>query len=177
MFARIAFLFLLSSLVNQNAHGPINPNSRFLHEQLRFGSRYESVVRFLLAKNRSVDEQSQNPFIRKEASTFLIAYTDTVFEKRVGISLTFSKEDSGLKSINLIFLAMDPKTRKPVVNGENAIESLWDSLSTHWGAPRTDKSIPLIAKKREWSLPSAEIQMTWLMSGSSILTVTYSSPR
>lgn len=161
-------LFLLQHSLSQ-----IVPHSRFFHERLTMGSDFGTVIDKLTAAKLTVQEQPANPFLKKDAATFTVFYLDTLFGKQVGVSLHFSKEDSVLSEIAVIFLGVDPKTGKVQADLDQSIDVLWDSLSTHWGPPSKDKSVPFVAKVREWLFSSAEIQMLRLRTGTSTLAVTY----
>ncbi|MBM4169238.1 MAG: hypothetical protein FJ215_08795 [Ignavibacteria bacterium] len=172
--SRFVFVFVL---LCEHSLSQMIPNSPFVHERLMLGSSFAAVRQQLLKANRALQEQSANPFLKKDAATFLVSYSDTIFGKRIGVSLAFTKMDSTLQSIMVMFLGIDPQTRKQVIDAEQAIKMLWDSLSTRWGQPTRNSSIPLVGKKREWLFPSAEVQLLHLTAGTSMLTVTYASPK
>jgi hypothetical protein len=169
---KLVTLFLL--FLSQHALSQIVPNPRFFHEQLTWRSDYRTVIQKLVGVKRfSPDESLTNPFHKKSSEAFLVSYIDTIFGKQAGVSLEFTKEDSSLRSISLTFLGIDPKTGKATSDAEQSLDALWDSLSTRWGSPSTDKRIPFFGKKREWLFSSTEVQLLRLSTGGSLLTVAY----
>ncbi len=169
---KLAYIFFLVCL-SQVSQAQMGPSQRFLHESLMLGEDLKSVTTKLHGIKEVSDEQTMNPFLKKDAATFYLSYTDTIFGKHIGVSLSFSKQDSLLESIMLIFLELDPKTGKTL---DESVDALWDSLSAHFGVPQKESSLPFVGKKKVWQFSSVEVQMLRLKGATSLLTVTYSRP-
>lgn len=171
---RIIFLLLV---ITQSLHGQIIPNPRFLHEELTLGGDFRSTLNKITSKRHGGElsrQQTDNPFVKKDAALFFLFYTDILFGKQCGVSLQFSKADSVLDTIQLNFLGVDPLTGKSSKQGSQSLDVVWDSLSRHFGTLQKESNIPFIAKKRVWLFPSTEVVMTRLSSGTSLIAVTYS---
>lgn len=170
----LLYLFLLAELVN----GQIVPSTNFSFEKLQWGQTVEKVSEILhrsLTETPKIADRVTFPFSNKGIGTINYFYEDTVWEQRLIIMLSFSKEKGELDAIMVAYYGIDVTTKKALPDAEKRAEFLWQKFTDRFGKPKKVTSMPFVGKGSDWSLPNTEVKMFSIsFNGVNMLAVQYS---
>jgi hypothetical protein len=155
----------------QVAKPQIYPGGNHAFEKLSWGqSLTEARAIVKHASIREMESFKGGPFPKSPSKMKSYIFDDTLFGKKMLVTLSFDLELQHLSSMMVGYMWLDKK------RGEDESPDVWNMLREYYGVPLKEKKIPAYGTSMSWKIVGTDVMAMLISSQITMLMIYFSAP-